>query len=674
MQSVTESVFAALRRVERFLLGREKDPLERGIFHRISLIAFFAWVGLGSDGLTSSCYGPEEAYLALGSHVHLAPFLALATALTVAIIAASYTQIIELFPSGGGGYIVASRLLSPTVGVISGCALVVDYILTIAVSIASGVDALLSLFSHADSPLKPVLCLLVILLLVMLNLRGVKESVQALLPIFLLFVITHTILILGTALVHLDHLPVMVHSSVSETRDSMGAIGIFATMFIFLRAFSMGAGTYTGIEAVSNGLPVLREPRVRTGKRTMLYMAISLALTAGGILIGYRLFDIHQQTGRTLNASLLHALADGWNARATIPWGSVFIGLTLLAEGALLFVAAQTGFVDGPRVLSSMAIDRWVPNRFANISSRLVTSNGVLLMAAAASILLIYTKAGVKHLVVMYSINVFITFSLSQLGMVRHWWQVRKDQSGWRHRLFLNGLGLAISATILLITVSLKFLQGGWLTVVITGSFVGLAFLVRRHYRRVGFALTMLNVLAVNPLPPRPAAAAARKGRTVAIFVNRYDGLGLHTLGRVRSLIGEDLSRLIFLSVAQVDSDQFRSEEQIQELRRNRDADLGRYRALAERAGLEAEVHYEVGTDVVETLERLAVSVAEREPGILFVAGQIVFERETVVTRLLHNEVAFALQRRLIFRGLDVLVLPVTMPQEALDLEEGEAL
>jgi amino acid transporter len=647
--------------VERVLLGREKSPTESGIFHRLSLIAFFAWVGLGADGLSSSCYGPEEAFLALQGHDHLALFLALATAATVAVIAASYTQIIQLFPGGGGGYIVATKLLSPTAGVISGCALVVDYVLTIAVSIASGVDALLSFTSNANSPYKLLLCLIAILLLVVLNLRGLKESVRILLPIFLLFVATHAVLIFGSLASHASDLPRVFGGSISGTRESIDSVGFWATLFIFLKAFSMGAGTFTGIEAVSNGLPVLREPRVRTGKRTMLYLALSLAITAGGILIAYRLFGITHQPGRTLNATLLHTFADGWNGGA-VPFGSIFVFLALLAEGTLLFVAAQTGFVDGPRVLSSMAVDRWVPNRFANLSSRLVTRNGILVMGVAAGAALLYARAGVKHLVVMYSINVFVTFTLSQLGMVRHWWQVRTQEKGWQYRLFLNGTGMAISLMILLVTVSLKFFQGGWVTVLVTGSAVGMAFLVRRHYRRVGFALTMLNLLVEDCFPRKKATESG--GRVVAIFVNRYDGLGLHTLGRAQDLIGSGIRKVVFLSVIQVDSDQMRNEEHLESLRIERLHDLERYEDLVRREGIEAESHFVFGTDVVEELFKLSVETAKREPGALFVAGQVVFERETISSRLLHNEVAFALQKRLIFEGVDVVVLPVKVPEE----------
>ncbi len=662
MRSLTATIGSLLQSLERLILGRAKSPTETGIFHRLSLIAFFAWVGLGSDGLSSSCYGPEEAYLALHGHNHLALFLALATAATVGLIAASYTQIIQLFPGGGGGYLVATRLLSPTAGVISGCALVVDYVLTIAVSIAGGVDALLSFTSHANSPYKVLFCLFAILALVTLNLRGLKESLRVLVPIFLLFIGTHAVLVFGSLGMHLGSLPDVVRDSVGGTRESISAVGFWTTLFIFLKAFTMGAGTFTGIEAVSNGLPVLREPRVQTGKKTMLYMALSLALTAGGILVAYRLFHIQHESGRTLNATLLHRLADGWDG-GFMPWGEMFVFLALLAEGSLLFVAAQTGFVDGPRVLSSMAIDRWVPNRFANLSSRLVTRNGILLMGLAAAAALVYTRAGVRHLVVMYSINVFVTFTLSQLGMVRHWWQVRDAERGWSRRLFLNGAGLTICLGILIVTVSLKFFQGGWVTVVITGSFVVVAFLVRRHYRRVGFALTMLNLLVEDSLA-RGREAEEGKGRTVALFVNRYDGLGLHTLGRAHALLGRQIRKVIFLSVVQVDSDQFRNEEHMESLRTERRRDLLRYEERVREAGIEAESRFVIGTDVVDELVRLSHETAGREANPLFVAGQVVFERETVTSRLLHNEVAFALQKRLIFEGLDVIVLPVKVPEE----------
>src|SRR5512142_2049334 len=178
-------------RAKRFLLGAPRDILDPRVFHHVSLIAFFAWVGLGADGVSSSCYGPEEAFLALGRHTVLAIFVAIATVATVFIISGSYAQIIELFPSGGGGYIVASKLLGEKAGVVSGSALVIDYVLTITISVASGIDAVFSFLPPAWQAYKFSCTAVVILLLVWINLRGVRESVLALTPIFMAFILTH---------------------------------------------------------------------------------------------------------------------------------------------------------------------------------------------------------------------------------------------------------------------------------------------------------------------------------------------------------------------------------------------------------------------------------------------------------------------------------------------------
>jgi Amino acid permease len=299
---VNQSLFASTRNL---LLGKPKNPLDPRVFHQISLIAFLAWVGLGADGLSSSAYGPEEAYLALREHFLLALPLAILMALTVFIISASYSQIIELFPTGGGGYLVATKLLGQKTGLVSGSALVVDYMLTITISVASGADALFSFLPAAVHGLKLVTESVLIFGLIFLNLRGTKESVQFLLPIFLLFVLMHaTAISLGIG-TKLGDLPLIVSQSVEKTVGDIHGIGIWATLAILLHAYSLGGGTYTGIEAVSNGLQVLREPRVDTGKRTMLYMAVSLAFTASGILLCYLLHRVASEPGKTLNASLL---------------------------------------------------------------------------------------------------------------------------------------------------------------------------------------------------------------------------------------------------------------------------------------------------------------------------------------------------------------------------------
>src|SRR5579871_296555 len=202
------------------LIGPARDVRDPEIFHSLSLIAFLAWVGLGSDGLSSSCYGPEEAFLALGHDQYLAVFLALMTAITVFVIAASYSQTIDLFPSGGGGYLVATSLLGPYPGVISGAALVVDYVLTISISIASGADAIFSFLPTHWLHWKLIVCLVVVLLMIAMNLRGVKESVMSLVPIFLAFVLMHTWLI-GYALVSRGAaLPQILSQAVAQTHGN----------------------------------------------------------------------------------------------------------------------------------------------------------------------------------------------------------------------------------------------------------------------------------------------------------------------------------------------------------------------------------------------------------------------------------------------------------------------
>ena len=212
----------------------------------------------------------------------------------------------------------------------------------------------------------------------------------------------------------------MVADTVSQTRQMGGDLGWVAVAALLLRAYSLGGGTYTGIEAVSNNVQSLAEPRVRTGKWTMFYMALSLAFTAAGIIVLYLLWDAQHVDGRTLNAVTFEAIiaSFGWET----PWLNAGTLIVVLAfEAGLLLVAANTGFLGGPAVLANMAVDSWMPHQFRNLSSRLVTQNGVILMAIAAIAVLLITDGNVSVLVVLYSINVFLTFSLSLAGLIRYW-------------------------------------------------------------------------------------------------------------------------------------------------------------------------------------------------------------------------------------------------------------
>jgi amino acid transporter len=646
-------------RIRAWILGAPRNLLDPRIHQHLALIAFFAWVGLGSDGLSSSCYGPEEAFLQLGAQRHLALYLTAAIVATVFLISASYSHIIELFPSGGGGYLVATKLLGPTAGVVSGGALVVDYVLTIAISVASGGDAIFSFLPASCLAWKLTAEYGVVGVLVLLNLRGVRESILVLTPIFLAFIVSHAALIAYGIAIHGPALVPLVPDTARETQGAIQSLGVFGVVVIFLRAFSLGGGTFTGIEAVSNGVGMLREPRVETGKRTMTYMATSLAFTAGGILVCYLLSNVQHEEGRTLNATLWSQLAGGWRLGAW-PVGAIIVAFTLISEGALLFVAAQTGFIDGPRTLAAMAVDAWVPKRFSHLSERLVTQNGILGMGIAAGLVLHYTQGAVGLLVVMYSINVFLTFTLSQLGMARHWFTARRSGTPWKRRLALALTGVVITAGILVVTTVIKLEQGGWVTLVATGAFIGSCFLVRAHYRRVGRMTAMLDETLLD-LPLRRGAAPERDpaSPTAIVLVQSFDGLGVHTLLSVQRLMPGRYRNVIFCSVGLVDSAQFKGAEAIHGLEANVRRDLERFVELAHGLGLHAEYRCAVGTDVVEELETLVVQLVREHPHAVVFAGQLVFQRENLFTRSLHHETAFAIQRRLQFNGVQTVILPI---------------
>ncbi len=661
--TMTDKPTSMAGRLRRVLLGGARNPTDPHVFHKLSLVAFLAWIGLGSDGISSSCYGPQELFITLGAHTSLAVILAILTAVTVLIISVSYSQIIELFPTGGGAYLVASKLISPQVGMVAGSALIVDYVLTITVSVASGADAIFSFLPPWMLTYKLPFSFFILILLTVMNLRGVKESVIPLVPVFLVFILTHVFVILYAALSHAGHVPQLLHQTTTEFSQSVKTLGLGGVLLLMLRAYSMGGGTYTGIEAVSNGLPILHEPRVATGKRTMVYMAISLAFIAGGLILAYLLFNVTKQEGKTLNASLFEAITANWGAG-----GRTFVTITLLGEALILVVAAQTGFLDGPRVLANMALDGWMPRQFAMLSDRLVTQNGIVLMGLASAILMGISRGQVDFLVVLYSINVFLVFTLSQTGMVRHWWQVRREGVRWLHGLLVNGLGLALTASILVTTVLVKFKEGGWLTIVVTAAIVALAVGIRRHYNETAKLLRRLDVLFTSNLPVKTAAGAAgprgeapSDANTAVLLVSGFNGLGLHTLFNVLRVFRKHFTNFVFIQVGVVDAGKFKGAQEIEHLKDSAAADVNRYVEYMRAHGFHAEGVCRVGTDVVEEVASLAKEVTGRFPHSVVFTGQLIFPGDTFATRLLHNYMSFAIQRQLYYEGIPVLVMPIRM-------------
>jgi len=644
---------------KNLFIGRARDLSDAGLFHKVSLVAVLAWVGLGADGLSSSCYGPEAAFLALKQHTFLSVFVALASVVTIVVICASYSQIIELFPSGGGGYLVASKLLSPRVGVVSGCALIVDYVLTISISIASGADALFSLAPPHWLQWKLTFAACGVAFLTLLNLRGVRESVVLCVPVFFLFLVTHGFAIAYAVITHGGQVPQLAHDIGGDVNRTYSEIGLAGMLLVILRAYSLGAGTYTGIEAVSNGLPVLREPRVKTGRRTMLYMAVSLALTVAGLLVAYLLFRVGPVEGKTLNAVLFDKIASTWSPGL----GRTFVFLALFSAAALLLIAAQTGFLDGPRVMANMALDRWFPVRFASLSDRLVAQNGVLLMGGAALLVLLLAHGSVELLVVLYSINVFITFSLSQLGMVRHWWLCRGKEPHWQKKLLINGIGLTLTSGILISLSVVKFFEGGWITLVATGTLIAVTFWVHRHYQQTRAQLRRVDDLAkVEELPAKaatPPPVLDPKGRTAVILVNGFNGLGLHTLFAVLRMFPKFYQNFIFAQVGVIDAGNFKGATEAENLKRHVAAEVERYATYMRARGFAGEGRYVIGTDVVDEATNLCAEITKQFPNSQVFAGQLVFKNDSFLTRLLHNYTVFALQRRFYREGWPMLILPI---------------
>jgi amino acid transporter len=637
------------------IIGAKKNVEDPGIFHKIALFPLLAWIGLGADGVSSSSYGPPEAFIALGQHTYLAVFLALGTALTVFIISYAYTRIIEHFPSGGGGYIVATHTISDRAGVISGSALLIDYMLTITVSIAACGEAIFSFLPYSYQPYKLAFACLLILILIVINLRGVKESVTVLAPIFLVFIAAHALLLGYGIFAQAPHIaPVADGIQAGLSRD-LAAIGIIGVLAIFLRAYSLGGGTYTGIEAVANGMQIMREPRVKTGKRTMAYMALSLAVLSGGLFACYLLWNVQPVPGQTLNAVLANGVFSNW------PLGGLLALITIFSEAALLCVAAQTGFIDGPRVMANMAIDSWLPRSFALLSERLTMTNGILLMGGSALLIMIFTRGSVIILVTMYAINVFLTFSISEFGMSRFFYKNRATEKEWKRHIPIHLTGLVLCSTILTITLFEKLGQGGWFTILLTSALVGLCFLIQGHYQKVTKGLRKLDtLLEVIPATGIKNTEPVNSHKMTAVqLVTGFHGFGVNTFYSIIKNFPGVYENVIFVSIAVVDSGTFKGSAEMAALSKSTRNSLIKYVDLARDTGFAADYRMDIGTDVVEVAVPLCKNIAKEFPNSTFFTGQIVFRHENPFQKILHNETAFAIQRRLQYSGITTVIMPV---------------
>jgi hypothetical protein len=622
-------------------------------------VTLLAWVGLGADGLSSVSYGPEMGFRALGSRAFLAPWVALALVATIVLVSATYRRLLPLFPGGGGGYLVASKNLGPTAGILAGAALLGGYALTVALSVAAGVEAIFSFLPPGwQSAQLPVTWLLLVAITI-LDVRGVRGTVRVLAWIAGTFLVTHVGLLAWLLARHAPALPAALHGAASG--PPLGPLALTAAL---LAACAAGSATLGGIEAISNGLPALDEPRVPTGQRATVAVATTLSLLVIGLMLAFLVTGVREPAAdASLNATLWRSAVSGWQPGG-LPLGSIVVAVTLLSEAALLWVAAQIGFVGGPQTLAAMAADQWLPKRLAHLSERLVVQNGILAMGMMSGAVLAWTGCHLGTLATVYAVNVLLGFTLTQAGMARHWWTAHGRGPGARHagrHVLVAMVGTALTAVLLAATLVTRFHAGGLAALVVIAVLTALGFLVRAHYRHVhGMLRSLDEVLGNLPLgEPGTTPELATEGPTAVVLVEAYNGLGIHTLLSIQRMFPRHYRNYVFCSVGAIDAGRFKGVQDAAALEARVRGDLEKYVELARRMGAYAEYRCTTGTEVVSELETMCLDITREFRRTVVFAGQLVFQRENLLTRSFHHETAFAIQRRLQFRGVQVVILPI---------------
>jgi amino acid transporter len=468
--------------VKRWIVGA---PMSLAQARHERLAKSVALAVFSSDALSSVAYATEEILLVLvlagTAALHLTLPISFAIVGLLTVVAVSYQQTIHAYPSGGGSYIVARANLGATPGLIAAAALLIDYVLTVAVSVAAGVAALTSAFPALASH-SVLLGVLFITVIAFANLRGVRESGRIFaVPTYIFIVSLGLVVGIGGVRWLLGDLPAVPPHAVGRATAPL-------TWFLVLRAFSSGCTALTGVEAISNGVPAFRPPEARNAAITMGWMAAIL----GGLFLGIsalvsamRIIPSEEQT---VVSQLARALfGDG-----------LFYYLVQGSTTLILILAANTSFADFPRLSSLLARDRYAPRQFRTMGDRLVFSNGIVILAGAAALLIVIFHAETHALIPLYAVGVFISFTLSQAGMVRHW--LAERGTGWRRRLLVNGVGAVVTAAVTLVIAMTKFSHGAWIVVLLIPLMV-LAFrAVHRHYELVAAELSLDHLTEEAPV------------------------------------------------------------------------------------------------------------------------------------------------------------------------------
>jgi amino acid transporter len=440
--------------------------------HDLSVIGGLSALGL--DALSSVAYGPEAMVLVLvtagaGALRYTLPLTLVITGMLV-ILVLSYSQVIAAHPDGGGAYAVAKRNLGRMPALLAAASLVVDYVLTVAVSLAAGAASLASVFPGLSHHLLAV-ALIALALLTAVNMFGIAESAKVLALPFGVFIVS----VFATLIVGPFHPNPVAKIGTPMSLHATTAVGIV----LILKAFAAGCSAVTGVEAIANGVPAFKQPRVRTARRTEFALGALLTVMLIGIATLIRVHDVAPRGGVTMLAQLTAgAFGTGWP-----------FYVSNLAVTAVLGLAANTSFGGLPVLLSILARDHRLPHAFYLRSERPVYRTGIVVLAIAAALLLTAVDAQTTKLIPLYAIGVFIGFTISQIGLVRHWWE--KRPSRWRARIALNGFGATLTASCVVVFLSTKFLEGAWVVVIAIPLMMWLFSHTETYYAKVASELRL---------------------------------------------------------------------------------------------------------------------------------------------------------------------------------------
>jgi amino acid transporter len=460
---------------------------------------------LSSDALSSVAYATQEIVLVLGMAGAAAlqftlPITGLIVGLMV-IVAISYRQTIKAYPQGGGSYRVSQQNLGQLPGLVAGASLSLDYVLTVAVSVAAGIAALTSYFPGLE-PQRVLLCLVAVGLVMVANLRGVRSSAQLLsVPTYLFMVVVFTLLIGGAVKAGLGQLPPIGLAAQNAVLNEAHRHGHHELMamgpVLLMRAFSSGCAALTGIEAISDSVAAFRPVEWRNARRVLVVMVLMLAVMFGGIsVLAHQTGVVYVENGPTLLYQLGQEV-----------FGSGLLLLVLqLSTLLILLLAANTAYADFPRLAAFLAQDGFLPRQLASMGDRLVFSNGIMALSGLAGLLLLVFQGSVTRLIPLYAVGVFLSFTFSQSGMVVHWWKERGR--GWLSKALINGLGAVITGLVGCVLLYSKFTQGAWLVVVAIPLLVAVYLKIKSHYIDVAKRLRMAGDVKLK-LPAQPSQGGA---------------------------------------------------------------------------------------------------------------------------------------------------------------------